>query len=91
MATALRDHWQLGFAAEPVDETKVANSIHTRMPKDEMQCIGAPAKPQIKAFLQRALPSAPGPDCLPCSAWLARDGCLADPPGGRVRILLLWP
>eukprot|EP00959_Pyramimonas_sp_CCMP1952_P325169 6806298-Pyramimonas_sp.AAC.1 len=76
MVTALRDHWQPDIAAKPVDEAKVTNYIHARVPKGEILDIETPAKPHTKAFLQRTSPSAPGPDCLPYSAWLAHDASL---------------
>eukprot|EP00959_Pyramimonas_sp_CCMP1952_P004930 103362-Pyramimonas_sp.AAC.1 len=46
------------------------------MPKGDLLDIGTPAKPQIKAFLRRTFPSAPGPDSLPYSAWLTHEASL---------------
>ena len=76
MATAPRNHWQPVFAPKQADTENISNYINTHMPKCDILDIGTPAKPQIKAFLRRGSPSAPGPDCLPYAAWLAHDASL---------------
>eukprot|EP00959_Pyramimonas_sp_CCMP1952_P045116 942336-Pyramimonas_sp.AAC.1 len=76
MAEALRFHWQPVFAAKKVDVAAVRERIEARMPQGDSIDVIAPAKNQLKAFLTRASPSAPGPDCLPCNAWTARDHSL---------------
>ena len=76
MVSALRNYWQPVFTDKQVDAAKISEYINTHMPKGDPLDIGTPAKPQLKAFLRRASLSAPGPDCLPYSAWLAHDSSL---------------
>eukprot|EP00959_Pyramimonas_sp_CCMP1952_P302515 6329615-Pyramimonas_sp.AAC.1 len=71
MVDALRDRWRAVFERKQVDEAKVKQCIASHMPLFPTVDVGAPAKAQIRGFLQRAAPSAPGPDLLPHRAWLA--------------------